>query len=81
MVVAAALDGEGTFGDLGAVTMSVDAEDSTACTATLDAGTTERTMRIGELYRRGDLWRLRAVGQGFDDGLAQLLARYGADAE
>lgn len=47
--------------------------------ATLDAATTERTMLLAEIYRRGPLWRLRAVGQGYDHGLDALARRYGVD--
>ncbi|CAM5457614.1 hypothetical protein SALBM217S_05200 [Streptomyces griseoloalbus] len=47
--------------------------------ATLDAATTERnTLLLAEIYRRGPLWRLRAVGQGYDHGL-DVLARDGWD--
>ena len=72
VVVAGALSGLGTFGDLGAVTLSVDGPDATAATATLDAATTERTLVLAEIYRRDGRWRVRAVGQGYDDGLAEL---------
>jgi DNA polymerase-3 subunit epsilon len=49
----------------------------TAATSTLDAATTERTVLLAEIYRRNGLWRLRAVGQGYDAGLAELATRYG----
>jgi DNA polymerase-3 subunit epsilon len=81
IVVAAALDGDAAFGDLGAVTVSVDGDTATAATATLDAATTERTMLLAEVYRRNGAWRLRAVGQGYDDGLAGLAVRYGVAVE
>jgi DNA polymerase III subunit epsilon len=77
IVIAAALAGNRTFGDLGAVTLSVDSDLTTAATATLDAATTERTLLLAEIYRRGSGWRLRAVGQGYDDGLAELATRHG----
>lgn len=77
VVIVSALSGECTFGDLGAVTLSVDGEYATAATATLDAGTSERTMLLAEIYRRGEQWRVRAIGQGYDDGLAELATRYG----
>ncbi len=77
--MAAALDGACTFGDLGAVTLSLDGQEATAATATLDAGTTERTMLLAEPYRRGDAWRVHAVGQGYDDGLADLAVRHGVN--
>lgn len=34
-----------------------------------------------ELYRRGDGWKVRAVGQGYDGGLAQLLPAHGVVLE
>lgn len=35
----------------------------------------------GELYRRNDNWRLRAVGQGWADGLAGLARDYGVNVD
>lgn len=81
VIVAAALTGGGQFGDLGPVGLSVDTPGRTVATATLDAGTSERTMLLAEVYRRGGAWRLRAVGQGYDHGLAGLLTSYGADVD
>ena len=76
IVIAAALSARTTFGDLGAVALSIDSA-SIAATATLDAATTERTLLLAEVYRRRDYWRIRAIGQGYDDGPAELAARYG----
>ena len=45
--------------------------------ATLDAATAERTLILCEMYLRGQTWRLRAVGQGYETGLAELARRYG----
>ncbi len=81
IAIAAAIDGDRTFGDLGAVSISVDSEAGTAATAVLDAGTTERTMVLAEIYRRSGKWRLRSVGQGYDDDLAALAVRYGVDVD
>ncbi|MEZ5150285.1 TerD family protein [Rhodococcus zopfii] len=79
IAIAAAIDGDRTFGDLGAVSVSVDGDDTTAATFVLDAGTTERTMVLTEIYRRAGKWRVRAVGQGYDDDLAALVLRYGVE--
>ncbi|MEU1004238.1 TerD family protein [Streptomyces tibetensis] len=81
VVVAAAIDGSPTFGDIGAIHISSGPGTSAAplVQATLDAATTERTMLLAELYRRGPLWRLRAVGQGYDRGLVALARGYGVD--
>lgn len=81
IVVAAALAGGSTFGDLGAVTVSIDGGLVAAATATLDAATTERTMLLAEIYRRNGSWRLRAIGQGYYDGLVELATRYGVEIE
>jgi DNA polymerase III subunit epsilon len=81
VVIAAALDGDATFGDLGAVAVSIDGDTTTAATATLDAATTERTLLLAELYRRAGIWRVRAVGQGYDDGLAELAVRFGLQVD
>ncbi|MFD7389563.1 TerD family protein [Streptomyces sp. NPDC059852] len=81
IVVAAAIDGAATFGTVGAVQIGAAAGSSEApfARATLDAATTERTMLLAEIYRRGPLWRLRAVGQGYDHGLDTLARSYGVD--
>ncbi|ONH60470.1 tellurium resistance protein TerE [Frankia sp. CcI49] len=39
------------------------------------------TMVFGELYRRGGGWKFRAVGQGWDSGLAGLATNYGIQVD
>ncbi|MER5684077.1 TerD family protein [Streptomyces sp. NPDC002205] len=79
VVVAAALDGAATFGTVGAIQIGAAPGSSGAplARATLDAATTERTMLLAEIYRRGPIWRLRTVGQGYDHGLDALARGYG----
>lgn len=81
IVVAAAIDGTATFGTVGAIQIGAAPGSSGAplARATLDAATTERTMLLAEVYRRGPVWRLRAVGQGYDHGLDALARGYGVD--
>lgn len=81
IVVAAAIDGDSTFGDIGAVSIALDGTESPIAAAVLDAATTERSMLLAEIYRRGAGWRFRAIGQGYDDGLAELAARYGVEVD
>lgn len=81
ILVAAAIDGDSTFGEIGAVSVSLDVPESTIATAVLDAATTERSMLLAEIYRRGSGWRFRAIGQGYDDGLAELAVRYGVEVD
>ncbi|MFF8395125.1 CAP domain-containing protein [Streptomyces sp. NPDC016172] len=39
----------------------------------------ETVLLLAELYRRGDNWKLRALGQGYADGLAGLARDFGVD--
>ncbi|MFC8047845.1 TerD family protein [Nocardia sp. NPDC057353] len=74
IVLAAALEQPGvTFGDVGAVELEIDG----FAQATLDAATEERTLLLAVVYRRGERWRLRAIGQGYPTGLAELATGYG----
>lgn len=43
------------------------------------AGATEAAMTFAELYRRQGQWKFRAVGQGFNGGLAPLARSFGID--
>lgn len=45
-----------------------------------DAGTCT-AMIFGEIYRHGGSWKFRAVGQGYNHGLAQLCQTYGVEVE
>ncbi|SES34521.1 TerD family protein [Streptomyces qinglanensis] len=82
IVVAASRYGGRNFGELADVEV------------TLADGTGERLLRFavedadtvsaiifGELYRRGGEWKFRAVGQGYDSGLAGLATDFGVDIE
>ncbi|MET7729783.1 CAP domain-containing protein [Streptomyces sp. NPDC005402] len=39
----------------------------------------ETVLLLAEIYRRGDAWKLRALGQGYADGLAGLARDFGVD--
>jgi tellurite resistance protein TerA len=43
------------------------------------AGASEAAMTFGELYKRNGEWKFRAVGQGFNGGLAPLARSFGID--
>ncbi|MFK0226639.1 TerD family protein [Streptomyces sp. NPDC090303] len=83
IAIAAAIDGAATFGDIGAVrvTLAPGIDAPATVQATLDAATSERTLLLAEIYRRGPRWRFRAVGQGYDHGLEALVRGYGVDVE
>lgn len=46
-----------------------------------DFGARETVVVLAELYRRGDAWKVRAVGQGYASGLAGLATDYGVDID
>lgn len=46
-----------------------------------DFGSGETVVVLAELYRRGDGWKVRAVGQGYASGLAGLATDYGVDVD
>jgi stress response protein SCP2 len=45
------------------------------------AATVETALVCAEMYRRNAQWRLRAVGQGYSDGLAGLARDFGVDVD
>lgn len=73
---------DGTFGDLGKLTLRV--VDPTgrpvAEYITADANT-ESAFVFGEVYRRDGAWKVRAIGQGWASGLAGLAQDYGVEVD
>ena len=43
--------------------------------------TSEHAVIAVEVYRRGPAWKVRAIGQGYDDGLAHALSEHGLAAD
>ncbi|WP_460468885.1 TerD family protein [Calidifontibacter terrae] len=82
IVLAASIDGSGTFGALGPIELSVRSrEGAPLVRATLDAAADETSLILAELYWRNGSLRFRAVGQGFKRRLAALAVGYGVDIE
>jgi DNA polymerase-3 subunit epsilon len=82
IVIAAAVSSGSTFGAVGPIELAVrPAGGEALVTATLDAATSEQTLVLAEVYRRGDVWRLRAVGQGYDFGLNVLAETFGVEVD
>ncbi|MFF3751752.1 TerD family protein [Streptomyces sp. NPDC002018] len=82
IVLAASADG-GTFGQVPGLCVRVlDAAAGTEI-ARYDSqdATVETAFVLGELYRRQGNWKFRAVGQGYDSGLAGLAADFGISVD
>ncbi|WP_137876491.1 TerD family protein [Rhodococcus sp. Q] len=74
--------GAGDFGDLGKLALRiVDAGGHTLAEYTTADATTEAAFVFGEVYRRGDEWKVRAVGQGWDTGLSGLATDFGVEID
>jgi stress response protein SCP2 len=82
IVVAASRYGEAGFGELEDVriTLADAAGEGLLRFAVDDAGSVTAVI-FGELYRRGEGWKFRAVGQGYETGLAGLATDFGVDIE
>lgn len=83
IVLAASLDaGAGaTFGDAVQLVLRIQrsADAAELIRYEIDDCSTETALLFGEIYRRAGGWRVRAVGQGYIDGLAGLATDYGVD--
>lgn len=82
VVVAASRYGGARFGDLDdlRVTLADRTGDRLLAFSIGDAGV-ERAFIFGEFYRRGGEWKFRAVGQGYESGLAGLATDFGIDVD
>jgi stress response protein SCP2 len=82
VVLVASLDASGGvgFGDVGGLSLDLcnGAGESRVRFDVSDAGV-ETAMVLGELYLRGEHWKFRAVGQGWNTGLAGLATDYGIE--
>lgn len=79
VVIAVSVDG-GVFGQVAdlVVTASVSGGRGFRFTPT---ATVDTALICAEVYRRNGAWRIRAVGQGYRDGLAGLARDFGVDVE
>jgi stress response protein SCP2 len=79
-VALAASAAGGTFGQVPQLRLVVSdlAGGTELATFPMSAGS-ESAFVTGEFYRRGDGWKFRAVGQGWDSGLAGLARDFGID--
>ncbi|WP_330178658.1 AIM24 family protein [Nocardia sp. NBC_01503] len=82
VVVTASLDGSGpaTFAGVGTLTATITA-DSGTLTFPMSGLSTETAVVCVEIYRRGGAWKVRAVGQGYDNGLAGIAEAFGVNID
>ena len=77
VALAASVD-TGTFGDLSGLHLLLrDNAGEDVLRFEIAEASTETALLFGELYRRDESWRFRAIGQGWDSGLAGLASDFG----
>ncbi|MEU1805885.1 TerD family protein [Streptomyces sp. NPDC019937] len=82
IVVAASRYGGARFGDLADLRMTLaDRAGETLLGFSIEDASVETAFIFGELYRRGEEWKFRAVGQGYESGLAGLATDFGIDID
>ncbi|MGY2124558.1 AIM24 family protein [Nocardia gipuzkoensis] len=82
VVVTASLDGNGprTFAAAGSLRASI-ASPSGTLAFPMTGLSTESAVVCVEIYRRGGGWKVRAVGQGYDNGLAGIATAFGVNID
>lgn len=82
VVVTASLDSGASFaGTVPTATVRDAASGAVLATFTPPPLGTETALLVVELYRRGDAWKVRAVGQGYANGLGGIATDFGVNVE
>ncbi|WP_329180044.1 TerD family protein [Streptomyces sp. NBC_01477] len=82
IVVTASLDGGGAFGGTTPTATVRNADDGSVIASFAPAGLgPETALVVVEVYRRGGAWKVRAVGQGYANGLAGIATDFGVNVE
>jgi tellurite resistance protein TerA len=68
-----------TFSGVGSVKLNLRDGANTLSFSPATEGMSETALILGEVYRRNDQWKFRALGQGFNGGLAPLATHFGVD--
>ncbi|WP_433332172.1 TerD family protein [Spirillospora sp. CA-294931] len=82
VLIAVSLSGTGTFGAMPPPQVQLTSGAGGPVASFTVAGLGQEKAIIGlEIYRRAGDWKVRAVGQGYGDGLAELLTAHGVDVD
>ncbi|MYV55958.1 TerD family protein [Streptomyces sp. SID3212] len=82
IVVAASRYEGARFGDLDGLRLTVcDRTGEELLGFSIDDAGSESAFVFGEFYRRGGEWKFRAIGQGYETGLAGLATDFGIDVD
>lgn len=82
VIIAASRYGDARFGTLEDLRLTLaDGSGENLLAFPITHASVESAFIFGELYRRGEEWKFRAVGQGYETGLAGLATDYGIDVD
>lgn len=81
VLIVAQADGSPTVHSAGAVSAVVAADGQPAATIQLDGLPAVATLQVGEVYRHNGAWKVRALGDGYAEGLAKLLTVHGVSVD
>lgn len=79
VLVVAQADGTATVEPNAVVEATISSGGATVASVRLDALPAVATLQVAEVYRRGTDWKIRALGDGYAEGLAKLLTVHGVD--
>lgn len=65
---------------VGSVTATITVDGRPVATATV-AAEVEQLLEVVEIYRRGDAWKMRCIGQGYTEGVTRFLQAHGVHVD
>jgi stress response protein SCP2 len=80
IVIGASAEGR-PFGEVSGLVIEVGSGGAVHARYVVEGASSETAFLLGELYRRSGAWRFRAIGQGYDSGLAGFATDFGVDVE
>ena len=81
LVLTATIDGQSTMRELGASSVTLEQAGQILANYTFDGSAfdSERAIMLLQVYRKNDVWRINAIGQGFNGGLSALVTHFGGE--
>lgn len=81
LVLTATIDGQTTMRELGASKVILEQAGQTLATYHFDGSgfDSERAIMLLQIYRKNEVWRINAIGQGFSGGLSALVTHFGGE--
>ena len=81
LVLTLTIDGHQTMAQLPAMAINLQSQQQTVASFPIDGSMfqQEKALMALELYKKDNIWRMSAVGQGFNGGLAALIKHFGGE--